>query len=103
MANIAGGQPPPPRQWSNIVHFLEGYRPKVEHLIVNWSKPTVGRYKCNVDGASKGNLGESSIAFCVRNHNGDLMYAEATTIGVNHGITTEAKAMVEGLKYCIEK
>lgn len=33
--------------------------------------------KCNSDGASKGNLGPSSGAFCIRSDTRNLVYAEA--------------------------
>ncbi|MCD7446655.1 hypothetical protein HAX54_013330 [Datura stramonium] len=58
---------------------------------------TSGCYKCNVDGASKGNPGSSSIAFCVRNDIGNLIDTKASVIEEGYNLSVEAKPMVAGV------
>ncbi|XP_075084295.1 uncharacterized protein LOC142167870 [Nicotiana tabacum] len=59
-------------------------------------------YKCNTDGASKGNPGPSSLGFCVRDDEGDVVYARAVDLGVTTNVMAEAKAILQGLEYCVE-
>lgn len=39
----------------------------------------------------------------MRNHEGDLVFAKAKEIGETTNIVAEAKAIVEGLVYCVER
>lgn len=66
---------------------------------VNWNKPSLGYLKCNCDGASKGNPGESSYAFCIRKHNGDLVWVVAERFGVGTNTMAEAKAILVCLRF----
>ncbi|XP_070036593.1 uncharacterized protein [Nicotiana tomentosiformis] len=59
-------------------------------------------YKCNTDGASKGNPGPSSLGFCVRDDEGDMVYTRAVDMGVTTNVVAEAKAILQGLEYCVE-
>ncbi|XP_019233145.1 PREDICTED: uncharacterized protein LOC109213772 [Nicotiana attenuata] len=61
-----------------------------------------GWYKCNTDGASKGNPCPSSLGFCVRNDEGDAVYAKAVYLGVTTNVVVESKAILQGLEYCVE-
>ncbi|XP_059306289.1 uncharacterized protein LOC132057691 [Lycium ferocissimum] len=45
--------------------------------LVKWLTPNNRKLKCNTDGASRGNPGRSSYAFCIRNHMGGLIYAQS--------------------------
>ncbi|XP_070017375.1 uncharacterized protein [Nicotiana sylvestris] len=60
--------------------------------------PSEGWVKVNTDGASRGNPGKSSIGVCVRNQEGDVIYALGKEI--NEATNTEAKALafLEALK-----
>uniref|UniRef100_A0A0V0HEC1 Putative ovule protein n=1 Tax=Solanum chacoense TaxID=4108 RepID=A0A0V0HEC1_SOLCH len=62
--------------------------------------PRVDTYKCNTDGASKGNPGPSSSAFCIRDGHGNLLHAEGKMIGVSNNLIAEIVAMRLGLEYC---
>ncbi|XP_019246545.1 PREDICTED: uncharacterized protein LOC109226206 [Nicotiana attenuata] len=64
--------------------------------------PFHGWYKCNTDGASKGNPGPSSLGFYVRNDEGDVVYARAVDLGVTTNVVAKAKAILQGLEYCME-
>ncbi|KAH0636015.1 hypothetical protein KY290_036409 [Solanum tuberosum] len=68
-------------QWSFITRRLRRYKPKLHYHSVVWRPPDMQKMKCNVDGASKGNPGPSSYGFCLRNSQGDLIYAGAAGVG----------------------
>ncbi|XP_060183079.1 uncharacterized protein LOC132613035 [Lycium barbarum] len=58
---------------------------------------------CNTDGASKGNLGLSSAAFCIRDELGNLVFAGARRIYDTTNISEEDVAIQDGIEYCIKK
>lgn len=53
--------------------------------------------KCNTDCARKGNSGKSAYDFCIRNNDGNLIYAQAKGIRVTTNIEAEARAIQEAL------
>ncbi|KAK4713391.1 hypothetical protein R3W88_019298 [Solanum pinnatisectum] len=63
---------------------------KIYYQLVKWEKPKIGWFKCNTDGASRGNPGESSAAFCVRNWHGDLVYAGVRRLSNTTSMIVEA-------------
>lgn len=66
-----------PNSWPLIIQNLENYRPRLRFSFIKRQKPPQGSFKCNTDAYSRGNPGPSSIAFCLRDSNGDLIYARA--------------------------
>ncbi|XP_060210656.1 uncharacterized protein LOC132637608 [Lycium barbarum] len=76
---------------------------KIMQLVIKWMRPAAGFYKCNTDGAAKGNPGSISAAFCIRNEEGDLVYAAAKIMTDGTNIVAEAEAIRMGLMYCVEK
>nr|XP_016511576.1 PREDICTED: uncharacterized protein LOC107828724 [Nicotiana tabacum] len=64
--------------------------------------PCHGWYKCNTDGASKGNPGPSSLGICVRDDEGDVVYSRVVNLGVKTNVVAEANAILQGLEYCVE-
>ncbi|XP_060202283.1 uncharacterized protein LOC132630733 [Lycium barbarum] len=96
-----------PTIWHQMVQFFEGYKPTVICRIIEWRRPAPGIYKCNTDGAAKGNPGPSSSAFCIRNEKGDLVYAAAKSLADGTNIVAEAEAEAEavrmGLRHCVVK
>lgn len=48
--------------------------------VVRWTPPDYGLFKYNTNGASRGNLSDSSYAFTIRNKDGDLIYAKDEVI-----------------------
>lgn len=70
---------------------------------MRWLHPPLGWYKCNIDGASKGNPGPSSAAFCVRNSEGDILGVKRRSLPLSTGIVAEAVAIREGIQFCIER
>ncbi|OIT00251.1 hypothetical protein A4A49_59833, partial [Nicotiana attenuata] len=79
MANI-------PLLWPNMIQFFEGYKPILVTRKVTWQLPHYGWYKCNTDGASKGNPCPSFLGFCGRNDEGDSVYARAVDLGVTTNV-----------------
>ena len=63
----------------------------------------MGCLKCNSDGCRKENLGLSALAFCIRNNEGDLVYAEPQKIGEVSAIAAEIRSVKQGLDDCIQK
>lgn len=86
--------------WITILNVLSNSKPRIHYCIVRWDFPEAGRLKCTTDGSSKGNPGQSSNGFCIRNHRGDLVYAQAGQIGTTTNIEAEARAIHEAIKYC---
>lgn len=87
----------------DMIHFFGRYKPTLITTKVTWQIPHEGWYKCNIDGASKGNPGHSSLGFCVRDGVCDLIHARAEDIGVITNVVAEANAILVGLEYCVEK
>ena len=70
-----------PLLWPDKIKFFETYKPAVITKRVTWQMPHVRWFKCNTDGASRGNPGPSSYDFCVRYLAGDVVYTKAEQIG----------------------
>lgn len=91
------------RNWAEVVGMLSAYKPKIYHLLIYWKLPTKGLLFCNTDGASKGNPGDSAYGFCVRNCEGNLIYAQEEKMGNATNFEVGAKATQMALKVCSEK
>lgn len=61
-----------PNSWPFIVKLFEEYIPVISYKVITWKFPENGSYKCNSDGACKGNPSPSSSAFCIRDGEGNL-------------------------------
>ncbi|KAK4729596.1 hypothetical protein R3W88_022584 [Solanum pinnatisectum] len=90
-------------QWQEMVKILQNYRPILHHHLVKWELPIEGWITCNMDGASKGNLGQSAYGFFLRDREGDLIYVEAQSIGITTTIEAEVREIWEALLYCRRK
>ncbi|XP_009630267.1 uncharacterized protein [Nicotiana tomentosiformis] len=91
-----------PGLWPNMIRFFESYKLLLVSRRVTWELPLEGWFKCNTDGASKGNPGPSSYGFGVRDSAGDLIHVEATEIGEATNLVEEAKGLMNGLLYCVK-
>nr|XP_016439059.1 PREDICTED: 14.7 kDa ribonuclease H-like protein [Nicotiana tabacum] len=81
---------------------MEKYTPNLKVTKVMWECPSPGWVKVNIDGASRGNPGRSSIEFVLRNEDGDIIYACGKEIQEGTNYEAEARAMLEALRYCIK-
>ncbi|XP_060170522.1 uncharacterized protein LOC132601460 [Lycium barbarum] len=61
-----------PNKWGELIRLMESKRAKLKITKVLWDFPPTGWIICNTDGASRGNPGISSHAFCLRDELGDL-------------------------------
>ncbi|WMV20474.1 hypothetical protein MTR67_013859 [Solanum verrucosum] len=78
--------------WFARAAGVEGYKPTILPIVIYWKPPNDGTYKCNSDGASKGNSGQSAGGFCIRNWKGDFIFAATYELGMitswrGYGIT----------------
>ncbi|KAH0669403.1 hypothetical protein KY285_023565 [Solanum tuberosum] len=60
------------------------------------------QWKCNKDGASRGNPAPSSIGFCVRNSFGDIVGAKGLRIQDTTNLVDDAITLKEGLQFEVE-
>lgn len=51
----------------------------------------------------KGNPGEIFCGFCIKNKEGDLLYAESKSIGIATNMEAEAQAIWKAISYCADK
>ncbi|XP_060170537.1 uncharacterized protein LOC132601473 [Lycium barbarum] len=85
-----------PKMWPLVVELLENYRNPLTYKQVKWKFPRNGHFKCNTDGASRGNPGPSSAAFFVRNSSGAFLHAMARILQDTTNLANEAMAIEEG-------
>lgn len=62
--------------------------------------PRSNGFKCNTDGACRGDPGISSYSFYLRDCHGDLVYAEAQEIGITTVMEAESSTIIWCLRYC---
>lgn len=86
--------------WPTILHQLSQLKPRVIAKVVLWELPLHGWRKYNTNGASRGNPGSSSWAFCLRDVKGDLIYAEGATIEDTDNMVAEAEAIMQATYHC---
>ncbi|XP_075092316.1 uncharacterized protein LOC142172566 [Nicotiana tabacum] len=89
-----------PHKWQDLLAMMKNFTPKLKVTKVMWEFPSAGWLKVNTDGASRGNPGRSSIGFCIRNENGDIIKSVGKEIEETTNTVAEAKAMVEALRFC---
>ncbi|KAK4364313.1 hypothetical protein RND71_015671 [Anisodus tanguticus] len=70
---------------------------------MQWNCPPTWWYKCNTDGASRGNPGLSATAYYIRDDRGDLFYESARRLSDTTNIHVEALAIVDGLEYYVKE
>ncbi|XP_060211804.1 uncharacterized protein LOC132639369 [Lycium barbarum] len=89
-----------PHSWKDMLQLLEGYITQVKYKKVIWKPPLRGWIMCNTDGASRGNHGRGSFGFCVRNEEGNLIFARAAEIGHVTNNEAEIVAILEAIRWC---
>ncbi|XP_075074526.1 uncharacterized protein LOC142162113 [Nicotiana tabacum] len=90
-----------PFRWLDILRMMENYTPKLKFNKVSWELPMTGWTKINTDGALRGNPGRSSLGFCLRNEEGDQVYACGKEIQEVTNTQAETRAIMEALKHCL--
>lgn len=84
-----------------MVKFFENYRSVLATKVIYWVPPNMGVYKCNTYGASKGNPGPSAGGFCIRNWNGEFIYAASQELDFKTSLEAEVIAFERGLQFCM--
>ncbi|XP_060177913.1 uncharacterized protein LOC132607855 [Lycium barbarum] len=79
---------------------MEGFIPHNMIRLVFWKCPHERWFKCNTDGASRGNPGLSSTTFCVRNDRGVLVYTGARKLLATTNIGAEVAVILDGIWDC---
>lgn len=88
-----------PKKWDESLVIMQKFRKRLFYKVVIWKYPEDAWVKCNTDGVSKGNPGISTYAFCVRDSNGNLLYAEANNIGLATNVMAEATSVLKAIHY----
>lgn len=83
--------------------MMERYTPTLKVTKVLWELPPIGWIKVNIDGASRGNPGRSSIGFALRDAQGDIIFASGKGIQDSTNNEVEALEIKEALRYCEEQ
>ncbi|KAH0713392.1 hypothetical protein KY290_008988 [Solanum tuberosum] len=92
-----------PTNWSDMVKFLENYKPRIYYKKIIWMPPNSNTIKCNTDGAIKGNPGKSSHAYCLRDREENLIYAQAEEIPDTTNVEAEAVTIKETIYHCTRR
>lgn len=88
-----------PISWLDMLRVLENHYTRMKVTKVLQECKPLGWLKCNTDGASRGNPGLSSYAFCLRVEKGDVKYAKRGIIENTTNIVAEARAILETSKH----
>ena len=75
--------------------------PKIIEVI--WQPPIFNWIKCNIDGASIGNLGISSCGGIFRNSNFDFLGAFASNLGLNNSLNAELTGAMFAIEIAYQK
>lgn len=86
--------------WPGMLKDLERYQSRVKVIKVIWEFPPPVWVKYNTDDPSRENSGPSSFTFCIRNKEGDLIYAKEAKMKDTTNILTEATTMLEASMHC---
>lgn len=81
--------------WPRFFKEFYEFKPILRITKEVWVFPPIRWIKYNIDGASRGNLELSSYAFCLRNEDGDLIYAESDRLENVTNIVAEATVMLK--------
>ncbi|KAF3623284.1 hypothetical protein FXO38_30828 [Capsicum annuum] len=72
----------------------------VKAITVLWKTPEEGWVKYNTDGAVRGEEGGSSYAFCLRNEDGDVLFAKEEPQHYADSMQAEANVILQAAKHC---
>ncbi|XP_075087486.1 uncharacterized protein LOC142169517 [Nicotiana tabacum] len=81
---------------------MEQYTPGLKVTKVIWEFPSKVWIKVNIDGASRGNSGRSSIGYVLRDEEGDVIFALGREIPHTTNNEAEAIAILKAMRYCVD-
>ncbi|KAG5610488.1 hypothetical protein H5410_021769 [Solanum commersonii] len=84
-----------------VVHLKQicDYIAVISCKVVSWTCPIMG-FKCDIDGGLDALTCNFSSAFCIRDVEGNFVYAETRNIGKESMFVEKMKALMFGLVYC---
>lgn len=71
-------------------------------VVTQWKFPAHDRFKLNLDGCSKGNLGQTKGRCVLRDDKGRLMWGIANHYKISTNMMAEVKALLQGVQHCWE-
>lgn len=89
-----------PYVWPEIVKELDQWKAKLKITKVWWKFPKESWVRYSIYDASRGNPGISFYAFCLRNDQGDLLYAQGSRIADTANVEAETIAMLQAATHC---
>ncbi|KAK6782080.1 hypothetical protein RDI58_019876 [Solanum bulbocastanum] len=75
--------------------------PRIDYMVVKWDKPKMPFFKLNTDGSMMQNSPAGAGGIC-RDSRRNIIMAFSSSLGNNSSNTTEAKAALYGLKWCVQ-
>nr|XP_027109237.1 uncharacterized protein LOC113729105 [Coffea arabica] len=91
-----------PAAWVHFYAAISRWVPRMSYSIVRWLRPPSGVLKLNIDGCSKGNPGVSGGGGVIRDSGGKLLLAFACHLGQATSVQAEVRALLFGVKVCIQ-
>ncbi|XP_060182556.1 uncharacterized protein LOC132612272 [Lycium barbarum] len=85
--------------WFFICDQIINLVPKIECIMVKWEKSKGHGFKLNTDGSKMGN-GQAGAGGICRDVDGNIIMAFPSRLGNESSNTAEAKAALQGLKWC---
>ncbi|PKI56618.1 hypothetical protein CRG98_023001 [Punica granatum] len=84
--------------WVASSHWSISMNQPEEWALVGWSRPALGWFKLNTDGAARGNLGSARAGGIIRDSNGNWIGGIMHNIGISTSIYAELQGIVTGLE-----
>jgi ribonuclease HI len=75
--------------------------PVIKEII--WNPPLLNWFKCNIDGASRGNPGLASCGGIFRDHNADFVHAFVENLGITSSAFAELSGALKAIEIAFEK
>jgi hypothetical protein len=87
-------------EWSSVQQVQQGlHNSEQQQHVLQWQKPPIGWYKCNVDAGFHKETNRTSGGWCLRDHTGLFVAAGTTWLEGNCSIIEgESIALLEALK-----
>jgi ribonuclease HI len=93
------------REFSFLKFFkIDIHHPRVPVIKeIIWNPPLLNWFKCNIDGASRGNPGLASCGGIFRDHNADFVHAFVENLGITSSAFAELSGALKAIEIAFEK
>ncbi|KAF3641089.1 hypothetical protein FXO38_21510 [Capsicum annuum] len=89
-----------PTEWPHIIAELSKLQTRVKAITVLWKTPEEGWVKYNTNGAVREEKGGSFYVFCLRNEDGNVLFAKEEPQHYADSMQAEANAILQAAKHC---